>query len=84
MQRSGGPLAGWQQGEGEKGLAGGMNTNWLDLIICLFLYLRGTHARQYFDFQVGLMTVSTIKDSLRGTRECPGKNFSWLSVSDLC
>ena len=81
MQRSGGPLAGWQQGEGEKGLAGGMNTNWLDLIICLFLYLRGTHARQYFDFQVG--SITKIKDSLGG-KECSGKNFSWLSVSDLC
>ena len=81
MQRSGGPLAVWQQGEGEKGLAGGMNTNWLDVIICLFLYRRGTHAQQYFDFQVGLITV--IKDSLR-EKECSGKNFSWLSVSDLC
>ena len=24
--------------QGEKGLAGDMNTNWLDFIICLFLY----------------------------------------------
>ena len=46
---------------------------WLDLIICLFLYRRGTHALEYLDFKV--CSITKIKDSLRG-KECSGKNFS--------
>ena len=53
-----------------------MNTNCLDLIICLFLNRRGEHTLCLLVFWLpSLFDHGGIKDSLRGKWECRGQNF---------